>query len=507
MKIKIYCICILTAIGICCILYTIIPRVNKPLQNFEYLWNRFNETYALFERKHVNWDSIYVHYNQQITPSTNNNDLFQILVSMLQCLEDEHVYIRKFNKIYFSGYNLPPLNYFQVLKFNFRKPTTDFSLRVIKEKYLINEFKKGLPIISLLPPFGFRNVLHYGWLTDSIAYIHISEMRGEYDKVHKVINDIFHEFKHAKAYIIDIRDNIGGYSGPIQVMAERFTDQNRLFAIKRWRSTKSYNQFSEPEYLYLTADAHPQYSNIPVVLLVNRNTQSAAELFTFMMGTLPNVTIVGDTTMGIFSDTYVDHLPNGWEYRISITKTTDHNGKWLEDIGIAPDVFCDNSKEDLENGKDKVLDLAIELIQEDENILLNDMTSVEKLPPLFMDLFRSYIENYSISESIQRMKQNNKYEELYLKESELNELGYDYLNNGEVNNAILVFELNAERFPDSWNVYDSLAEAFQKMGDKGKAITYYLKALKKLPNQLLWDIKEFSQRESRIKKIINSLKE
>jgi tetratricopeptide (TPR) repeat protein len=62
-------------------------------------------------------------------------------------------------------------------------------------------------------------------------------------------------------------------------------------------------------------------------------------------------------------------------------------------------------------------------------------------------------------------------------EADLNTLGYQYLNNGKMKEAIEVFEKNVKEHPDSWNAYDSLAEALEKSGDTKGAIKNYEKAL------------------------------
>lgn len=62
-------------------------------------------------------------------------------------------------------------------------------------------------------------------------------------------------------------------------------------------------------------------------------------------------------------------------------------------------------------------------------------------------------------------------------ESQLNTLGYELLKSGMHNEAITVFKLNAEAYPESSNVYDSLAEAYSTAGDKDLAIENYQKAL------------------------------
>jgi len=67
-------------------------------------------------------------------------------------------------------------------------------------------------------------------------------------------------------------------------------------------------------------------------------------------------------------------------------------------------------------------------------------------------------------------------------ERELNELGYNLLNQKKIKEAIKVFQLNVEAYPESSNVYDSLGEAYMLNGDKPPAIENYEKSLKLNPN-------------------------
>ncbi|HUK12447.1 MAG TPA: tetratricopeptide repeat protein, partial [Thermoanaerobaculaceae bacterium] len=68
-----------------------------------------------------------------------------------------------------------------------------------------------------------------------------------------------------------------------------------------------------------------------------------------------------------------------------------------------------------------------------------------------------------------------------VEESHLNALGYQLLAGGKVDAAIAIFRLNAEQFPDSWNVYDSLGEALAAAGQKEEAIKCYAKSLELNP--------------------------
>ena len=62
-------------------------------------------------------------------------------------------------------------------------------------------------------------------------------------------------------------------------------------------------------------------------------------------------------------------------------------------------------------------------------------------------------------------------------ERALNEFGYEILNNGDIDGAIAVLRLNTSQFPDSGNVWDSLAEAYGKAGKNELAEIYYRKSV------------------------------
>jgi uncharacterized membrane protein len=66
-------------------------------------------------------------------------------------------------------------------------------------------------------------------------------------------------------------------------------------------------------------------------------------------------------------------------------------------------------------------------------------------------------------------------------EKELNNLGYDLIRTKKFNAAIRIFQLNVEAYPQSGNVYDSLAEAYLDAGDKPQAIANYEKSLQLNP--------------------------
>ena len=58
----------------------------------------------------------------------------------------------------------------------------------------------------------------------------------------------------------------------------------------------------------------------------------------------------------------------------------------------------------------------------------------------------------------------------------VNQIGYQYLQGGAPDEAIATFKVNVERYPNSANVYDSLAEAYEKGGRLELATPLYEKA-------------------------------
>ena len=67
-------------------------------------------------------------------------------------------------------------------------------------------------------------------------------------------------------------------------------------------------------------------------------------------------------------------------------------------------------------------------------------------------------------------------------ESTINAMGYRFLEGGEIDAAIKIFDLNIETFPTSANAWDSLAEAIMTKGDHEAAIRFYRVSLELDPD-------------------------
>ena len=69
----------------------------------------------------------------------------------------------------------------------------------------------------------------------------------------------------------------------------------------------------------------------------------------------------------------------------------------------------------------------------------------------------------------------------YITEGTLNKLGYDLVRQKDSSGAIKLFLLNTIMYPNSFNVFDSLGEAYMNAGNKNEAIKNYNRSLELNP--------------------------
>jgi carboxyl-terminal processing protease len=311
---------------------------NNPRNNFDLLWEEFDRKYAQFDVKGIDWDEVYRIYSPQINEGTTNDELFQILSDVLGLLNDNHITLYRKGQLYRSG----------VLS---GMVMNDFSLELIKEKYLQN-------VQTIL---GGQFV--YGLLTPSTGYIYIDDFENDEKNWPEKIDVIINEFQNLDSIIIDIRNNKGGQDIDAFTIAGRFADTKRATLKTKYRNGPSHDDFGEEKIWYVKPEGNIQFTK-DIILLTHLFTISAAENFTLAMRVLPHVVHMGSITSGAFANTITCELLNGWTYvlPIGLFRTTDNI--CYEGIGITPDVIVVNTEADLLAGNDPVLEAAITSLED-----------------------------------------------------------------------------------------------------------------------------------------------
>jgi carboxyl-terminal processing protease len=313
---------------------------NTPINSFEMFWSDFNKFYPSFGIKHINWDSAYIINRPKITDQTPGNELYNILSGMIKPFKDGHVtLVSNFGQC--NSYSIPS-EYFSYM-------------RIYPQSYL-SSFE-----------INNSNVSYWSVKNNNIGYISINtfDVKSETfvyaDDSFLIIDDIIKQFKDKDGIIIDLRWNVGGLPANVETFVDRFTDKKRLYIKLRSKNGPARNDFSEWTDCYIEPKG-PELFLKPVVVLTSKRTGSAAEWFTLAMRTLPNTTVVGDTTAGCFSPKVERELPNGWSFTLSSKIAVSADMVQYEGFGIPPDFTVLNTKNDLDNKRDAMLEKGIEVI-------------------------------------------------------------------------------------------------------------------------------------------------
>jgi len=98
------------------------------------------------------------------------------------------------------------------------------------------------------------------------------------------------------------------------------------------------------------------FLHLKMLLLRQPMTYSAGSFFALATKEIPNLVLMGDYTGGGLGVPNGGELPNGWEYRFSITQALDMNGNNYEN-GVPPDIEAFIDWED--RTKDEVIERAL----------------------------------------------------------------------------------------------------------------------------------------------------
>ena len=130
----------------------------------------------------------------------------------------------------------------------------------------------------------------------------------------------------AKKIIFDVRHNPGGYASEMVELLDFLLPEGDLFRMVSYRGQESVDR-SDPEFL-----------NIPMAVLVNSGSYSAAEFFAAALQEYEAAVIVGQQTTGkgFYQNTF--QFTDGSAAAISVGKYFTPNGVSLEGVGITPDL-------------------------------------------------------------------------------------------------------------------------------------------------------------------------
>lgn len=170
-------------------------------------------------------------------------------------------------------------------------------------------------------------------LKDDIVYLRVKQFqRATHLELLQALGDLQLELNGGiKGALLDLRNNPGGLVSEAVAVADEFLSQGGIYATRK-RNTVVDQVFATD------GEALPQ---IPLVVLVNEFSASAAELVAGALQDNLRATVVGATTFGKGSVQSIIDLPNGAGLRLTTLRYYTPAGKAIQAHGIVPDVVVE----------------------------------------------------------------------------------------------------------------------------------------------------------------------
>ena len=152
-----------------------------------------------------------------------------------------------------------------------------------------------------------------------------------YDESRAAIDRLINE--GAVALIFDVRNNPGGYKDEMVQLLDDLLPEGPLFRSEDYRGK------------VLLDESDGDFLDMPMAVLVNGYSYSAAEFFAAALMEYDAATVVGQKTYGKGYFQTTIHLNDGSAVGLSIGKYTTPQGKNLAGVGITPDIVVEVDEE------------------------------------------------------------------------------------------------------------------------------------------------------------------
>lgn len=215
------------------------------------------------------------------------------------------------------------------------------------KKYVITREEIEIKSISQKLPTDVK-------LPNDFCYIRLSSFISR--NAATEFGNILNNNRDKKGFIIDLRSNPGGLLTNAIYISDMFLDGGTIV------STVDRDGYKETQ----RASAG-MYTKKPVVVLINKGSASASEIFSGAMKDNHRAIIIGEQSFGKGLVQEINKLPYESGINITIQKYLTPNGTDINKKGITPDIEVKLTEEDVKNKNDLQLKKAIEVLSKMTN--------------------------------------------------------------------------------------------------------------------------------------------
>jgi C-terminal processing protease CtpA/Prc len=398
---------------------------EEKIEALSKVWYEAKFNFANFDKvPYLNWDSVYKAFIPIILATKNIHETYRVLQQMNQLLRDGHsriieplyYFLRENDNLPFickyidgkvvvvknlsnelpysnvkEGWVVTAINHIPVQEY-IRKnispylhfSTTQDSISRIytyelfkgyrgskvqvtflnnQQRPIVQQFQRSdnfkLPIITFLT------------LPNNIGYLQINSF--ETDEITKTFDSLFSAITSTKALIIDVRLNGGGNSNVGYEILGCLTKQPFMTSLNVLHTYQPAQRAwgNGAIHVQLELNDWKPYKKLlyekPVILLTSAATYSAAEDFTIAFKQMNRGKIFGEPTGGSTGQPLGYNLPGGGLGFICTKRDVMANGTEFVGVGIMPDFIINPTLAGIQNGKDEVLEAALQYIQFQKN--------------------------------------------------------------------------------------------------------------------------------------------
>jgi carboxyl-terminal processing protease len=211
------------------------------------------------------------------------------------------------------------------------------------KKFTITRAEIEIKSVSVKTPIETK-------IPDSIQYIRLSSFISK-NAASEVLNILKNTQNTKKGYILDLRSNPGGLLSNAILISDMFLQGGAIVS--------TVDRFG---YKDTTRAAKLRITNKPLIVLVNKGSASASEIFSGAMKDNCRATLVGEQTFGKGLVQEINRLSDDAGVNITIQRYLTPNGTDIHKKGIAPDVVVKLTVDDVKNNNDVQLKEGLRLL-------------------------------------------------------------------------------------------------------------------------------------------------
>lgn len=305
---------------------------------FDYLWQRLDQQYSMFDVKGVDWRDVYDSLRPRVYGGMSPDSLFAVCATMLRTLNDGHVNL-------YAGFDVSRADslYYRF----YTQGGIDVNTMVLNYLGMGYHSTGGMAHTSLCD--GKVIYIYYGSFGSTIS---VSQFRR-----------IIQSYPQAQGMVLDLRGNGGGsLSNVINILSLMPSHGQQLYS-SQIKSGPAHDDFTPLVATYAPdCSADTTLFTRPVIVLIDRGCFSATSVFSICTQAYDNILLMGDTTSGGLGLPTMGCLPNGWLYRFPVTRTFALDGNNYEN-GVPPDLLVPFDRQAAQSlGRDNVIDSACSYI-------------------------------------------------------------------------------------------------------------------------------------------------